>query len=233
MSEITASATTPFVKPSVAAVVPPVVVPEVPADTVGAPVIPVVAPVVAEVPVVPPVVADYAAIMQPYKDELSAKGSLSKESLSTLATALNAPLDVVELTYEGMKSRQQSRNMDILQAAGGEPTYLEMVQWATTVYTSEEAQAFNATLSNGSKEDAISAVGKLRERFTAVQGSPRSEVQKAQETIVTPVAPRAPVAAIVPYMNFESLRLAQKDKRYGTDPEYTAAHYARVNISRF
>lgn len=229
MSEIIASATTPFVKPTAAPVVPvmPIVAP-VPEAIVEA-------PVVAEVPVVPePVVADYAAMMKPFSDELSTTGVLTKESLALLAEKLGAPMDVIELTYEGMRSRQQTRNAAILQAAGGEPTYLEMVQWASTVYTSEEAQAFNMLLGGGDTGEAISAIGKLRERFTAVKGSPSAEVTKAQQAPPTaPTAPVAPAAKVTPYMNFEELRLAQRNKLYGTDPRYTADVYSRALISKF
>lgn len=233
MSEITASATVPFVKPTAAPVVP---VMPVAASVPEAE----VAPIVAEVPVVPvpepaaPVVADYAAMMKPFSDELSTTGVLTKESLALLAEKLGAPMDVIELTYEGMRSRQQTRNAAILQAAGGEPTYLEMVQWASTVYTSEEAQAFNMLLGGGDTNEAIGAIGKLRERFTAVKGSPSAEVTKAQQAPPTaPTAPVAPAAKVTPYMNFEELRLAQRDKRYGTDPRYTADVYSRALISKF
>lgn len=240
MSDVIASATVPFVKP---VPVPPAAV--VPAETPAAAQVPAVelqpsgapeAPVAPETTV--PEVAtpvDTAELLKPFVDELFAKGSLSQESLQSLATELDAPIEVVELVHDGMLARQASRNNEILTVAGGLDTYNEMVKWASGVYTEEESNVFNAALASGAKDQAITAVNNLKARFTAVNGSPKVDIAAAQRSPAAPVAtPRAPaVASVQPFASFKDQCAAQKDKRYGNDTAYTTEVYKRIALSKF
>ena len=242
MGDNTISATVPFERPTPAA---PVVPPQAAAPAVT-PAAPPTAPVVEpaaptpETPAPQPAAetVDFSETIKPYQEELASSGVLSDGSLKALAEKLGAPLDVVQLTYEGMLSRQQRLNNEILQVAGGQETYTEMVKWASGSYSSEEAQAFNEALKSGDKARASAEVQKLRQKFTAVNGSPTAEQQRAQAN-PTPAAPVASTAAptgnsgLKPFGSFEELRLAQKDKRYGTDPVYTSEVYQKAAISRF
>lgn len=242
MGDNTISATVPFERPTPAA---PVVPPQAaaPAETPAVtPAAPTVEPAVStpETPTTQPTAetVDFSETIKPYQEELASSGVLSDGSLKALAEKLGAPLDVVQLTYEGMLSRQQRLNTEILQVAGGQETYTEMVKWASGTYSSEEAQAFNEALKSGDKAKATAEVQKLRQKFTAVNGSPTTVQQRAQQspTTAAPVAPTATPAVnsgIKPFGSFEELRLSQKDKRYGADPVYTAEVYQRAAISKF
>jgi hypothetical protein len=236
MSDVLASATAPLTKPIAVA---PVVPPETPAATQ----VPAVELQPSGVPETTTALeasvpetntqGDTTELLQPFVEELSTKGSLSKESLQNLATKLDAPLEVVELVHDGMLARQATRNNDILTVAGGLETYNEMVKWASGVYTEDESKEFNAALVSGTKDSAITAVNKLRQRFTAVNGSPKVEVAAAQRSPAAPVvAPKAPaVASVQPFASFQEQCAAQNDKRYGKDSAYTAEVYKRIALS--
>lgn len=242
MGDNTISATVPFERPTPTA---PVVPPQAaaPAETPAVtPAAPTVEPAVstAETPTPQPTAetVDFSETIKPYQEELASSGVLSDGSLKALAEKLGAPLDVVQLTYEGMLSRQQRLNNEILQVAGGQETYTEMVKWASSTYAPEEAQAFNEALKSGDKVKAAAEVQKLRQKFTAVNGSPTTVQQRAQQspTTAAPVAPTAAPAGnsgIKPFGSFEELRLAQRDKRYGSDPVFTAEVYQKAAISKF
>ena len=245
MSGVTASATVPFERPQPKPAETPAA-PVVTQETPAAPVVPaetVVPPAAPETPAAPaapesqPETVDFSAILQPYQEEIAKSGSLSGDSLKSIAEKLGAPLDVVELTYEGMLSRQNKRNNELLSEAGGQETYNEMVKWASGSFSENDAMAFNEALTKGTKEQAVAAIRQLKQKFTAVNGSPTVEVQRAQSVpSPAPVAPKtAPAvpATTKPFGSFEELRLAQKDKRYGSDPVYTAEVYTRASISRF
>ena len=177
------------------------------------------------------------AILQPYQQELATKGTLSEESLQKLAQDLGAPRELVDYTYKGMLAVRQERDTSIIESAGGIDSYKEMVGWATGVYTPEEAQAFNESLVSGTKDEAIAAVRALRQKFTAVNGSPKAE----QKQLQTPPAPTVPVRGpqqvssateVKPFASLSELMEAQRDPRYLKNKEYTDNVYLRAMISK-
>ncbi len=231
MSDVLASAKVPLEKtpPATVDAAEAAVTPAVSTDAVQPAVVP-------EAPTAPESTesVDFSEVIKPFSEELATKGELSGDSLKALAEKLGAPLEVVELTYEGMRSRQATRNNEILSVAGGQDAYAEMIGWARTSYSSEDAEKFNAALVSGTKDEALAAIRSLKDRFTAVNGSTKAEKAAATQLPTAPVAPRAPApAAIVPFASFREQMAAQKDKRYGVDPAYTAEVYKRVALSKF
>lgn len=179
---------------------------------------------------------DFSSILKQANDEIATKGSISKESLAKIAEASGVPEVLLNYAHEGMKVERATRDSQVLVAAGGEPAYLEMVKWATQAYTSDEAYAFNSALVSGTKEEALAAVSSLRQKFTAVNGSPKSVVASATNVSTVPVsAPKVPSQnpTIVPFANLSELSAAQKDAKYGKDKAYTDLVYARTAISKF
>lgn len=238
MSDNVITAKVPFEKPPIAAEVDPKVpaVQEVPEGTLDAgtpPVPPTEAVPPAAEPEAAPTV-DYSELMAPFQEELISSGELSNESLDKLAEALKAPRELIEVTYEGMKSRQAARETEILTVAGGRDSYNEMVTWAATAFSAEETQAFNTALVSGTKGDALEAISQLRSKFTAVNGTPAAVVTEStkQRPSATPVATRPPAdPALKPFESFSELMEAQRDKRYGTDSAYTNMVYKRAAVS--
>lgn len=240
MSDNVITAKVPFEKPQ-----PPVAadpsapvtaeVPEGTLDTGAAP--EVAAPPEAAAPAAESEVAsaeDFGELMAPFQEELVTSGELSNESLDKLAEALKAPRELIEVTYEGMKSRQAARDTEILTVAGGRDSYNEMVAWAASAFSAEEAQAFNTALVSGTKGEALEAISQLRGKFTAVNGTPAAVVTESnkQRPTAAPVAPRPPAdPALKPFESFSELMEAQRDKRYGTDSAYTSLVYKRASIS--
>jgi hypothetical protein len=114
-----------------------------------------------------------------------------------------------------------------------------MVAWASSAYSADEAQAFNNALTKGTKEEALAAVARLKQRFTEVNGSPKATIAKATQPLPassmvkpTAVAP-ASNQAIKPFGSFSELVEAQRDKRYGNELEYTASIIDRLRVSKF
>lgn len=232
-TDVVSATPVPFEKPTAT------VAPAVP--TAGAvPEAPAVAPVVPEAPAeaqtAEPSAESMEEILKPFHEELASTGEIKPESIKALAEKLGAPEEIVRYTYAGMKAERVARDSEILSAVGGSDSYREMVTWAQGAFSPEEAQAFNSALVGGTKEQAMSAVMGLKQRFTAVNGSPKNEIAAAtqKQTTVPAVTPQKPaVAAVKPFGAFSELVEAQRDKRYGTNAEYTTEVINRLRISRF
>ena len=177
-------------------------------------------------------VVDHNEILKPYFNEFLESGSLSDDSVSRCAEALGTTKEVIDLVVKGMQANQQERVNAAFTPAGGEAAYREMIQWASEVFTPDEAQAFNNTLDSGSIEDISTAVGNLKKRFTEVKGSPQVDQQK-----VIPPTPTAGSSNVKPssssgvsdgFKSFSELMAAQKDPRYGKDDVYTKEVYRKA-----
>lgn len=187
----------------------------------------------------PESVAAMEALLEPYNKEFITTGDISEASLKELANKLGAPEHFVKYTFEGMKLERNRRDEAILSSAGGSDVYKEMVAWASSAYSADEAQAFNNALTKGTKEEALAVVARLKQRFTEVNGSPKATIAKATQplpasSVVKPTAV-APASnqAIKPFGSFSELVEAQRDKRYGNELEYTASIIDRLRVSKF
>lgn len=187
----------------------------------------------------PESVAAMEALLEPYNKEFITTGDISEASLKELANKLGAPEHFVKYTFEGMKLERNRRDEAILSNAGGSDVYKEMVAWASSAYSADEAQAFNNALTKGTKEEALAVVARLKQRFTEVNGSPKATIAKATQplpasSVVKPTAV-APASnqAIKPFGSFSELVEAQRDKRYGNELEYTASIIDRLRVSKF
>lgn len=187
----------------------------------------------------PESVAAMEALLEPYNKEFITTGDISEASLKELANKLGAPEHFVKYTFEGMKLERNRRDEAILSNAGGSDVYKEMVAWASSAYSADEAQAFNNALTKGTKEEALAVVARLKQRFTEVNGSPKATIAKATQPLTassvvkpTAVAP-ASNQAIKPFGSFSELVEAQRDKRYGNELEYTASIIDRLRVSKF
>lgn len=187
----------------------------------------------------PESVAAMEALLEPYNKEFITTGDISEASLKELANKLGAPEYFVKYTFEGMKLERNRRDEAILSNAGGSDVYKEMVAWASSAYSADEAQAFNNALTKGTKEEALAVVSRLKQRFTEVNGSPKATIAKATQplpasSVVKPTAV-APTSnqAIKPFGSFSELVEAQRDKRYGNELEYTASIIDRLRVSKF
>jgi hypothetical protein len=182
-------------------------------------------------------VVDYEGLLAEANAELATKGELSSEALQKLADSFGVPRDFINLTYQGMKAERSQRDSAVLEVAGGNDAYGEMIQWATKEYSADEAQAFNEALVKGTRDEALAAIKGLKNRFTAVNGSPKATIDAATKSPSASVSVSAPAPAAVPsvkpFGNLSELSAAQRDQRYGKDSDYTNEVYARARISSF
>ena len=231
-TDVVSATPVPFEKPAAPVAPEAQAAAPVPAE---APVPPVVPEAPAEAQAAEPSVESMEEILRPFHEELATTGEIKPESIKVLAEKLGAPEEIVRYTYAGMKAERVARDTEILSAIGGIDTYKEMVTWASSVFTPEEAQAFNSALVSGTKEQAMTAVMSLKQRFTAVNGSPKADIAAAtqRQTTVPVAAPHQAAPAIKPFGSFSELVEAQRDKRYGTNAEYTTEVINRLRVSKF
>ena len=187
-------------------------------------------------------VDDTNKALEPYIEKIGSGEKLTDDDLGAIAEAIGTTPEVVEYTYRGMIAAQQDRESAAVEAAGGLEAYKEMVTWASTVYTAEEAQAFNDLLAKGKPAEVAESLRNLRTKFTEVNGSPKSLVTKS-----TAGSARVPASSsqqpsgntpngssqLAPFRSMAEQRAAQQDPRYGTDVAYTKDVYQRVALSNY
>lgn len=170
-------------------------------------------------------------ILQPYQQELSSTGKLSEESIGKLSQELHIPQDIIRYTYEGMKAVSEQRNSAILSEAGGSEAYQAMVRWGSTTYSEDALETFNKAVLQGTKEEALVEIRKLKQKFTEVNGSFQPRIPpKSLPTV--PAASTGHKPSMVAFANMSELMAAQRDPRYGKDPKYTQWVYNRAAISK-
>jgi len=183
-------------------------------------------------PEAPP--AELEAVLQPFQEELASTGELSEESIGRLSEQLQVPPELVKFTYEGMRVTRQRRDAEVLQTVGGSEAYQAMVQWASSSYKPEDAEAFNRAIISGTKEEALQAVQQLRQKFTEVNGSfqPRNAPPAPPSVPAQRTAASSSRPSVEPFADLGELMSAQKDARYGKDSRYTQHVYQRASISK-
>lgn len=105
-----------------------------------------------------------------FESEFVEKGSLSEESYTELQTKFNMPKDVVN---DFIKFRQTSANdyaSKVIESAGGQEAYGQMVEWAKTNFAKEEADAFDGAVKTMDLNVASTAIGRLKTRYEAAMG---------------------------------------------------------------
>lgn len=187
----------------------------------------------------PETIEDTNKALEPYITKIGSGEKLTDDDLGSIAEVIGTTPEVVEYTYRGMIAAQQDREAAAVEAAGGLESYKEMVTWASTVYTEEEAQTFNDLLAKGKPAEVAESLRNLKAKFTEVNGSPKSQVTKS-----TAGSARVPASSsqqtasnvpsqLAPFKSMAEQRAAQQDPRYGTDVAYTKDVYQRVAISNY
>lgn len=173
-----------------------------------------------------------------YAEEISKTGDLSEASLVKLSAELGTTPEVARYTLEGMKATRRSRDEAILEAVGGAEVFSEVTGWASEALPATEVEAFNNLIKSGTKEELMKAAVALRNKFTAVNGSPQA-IAAASTAAAPPVSPPPSqgspqqVYGVQPYADISELMAAQRDPRYCKDTRYTQEVYQRANLSKF
>ena len=183
-------------------------------------------------------------VLAPYINKMSKGEELTDDDLGSIADKLGTNKEVVEYTYLGMKAKQAEKTSAALEVVGGMDAYQEMTKWAAGTYSAEEIKAFNEALDSGDDNRTHTALRTLKEKFTAVNGTPSSTVEKSNKKTHKSIPASAPTVAKAEdntasgnneqsFRSMEEQRAAQQDPRYGKDVAYTKSVYLKIAKSNY
>ena len=170
-----------------------------------------------EVPEEEPEVSESEAALTRAADEYAAGGELSEESLEALSQLDSKDLikAYVEFYSKNAQKYEQARDLQateqqaIMNIAGGEEAYGEMMQWAAQTLDPQEIDSYNSVTNSGNVSAIKFAVEALKSRYVAEVGQERELV----------TGRKAPSKSKVFRSNAELAR-AIADPRYASDPAY-------------
>jgi hypothetical protein len=178
--------------------------------------------------VTPPTVDDAAAAAQKagldmaaLNAEFAEKGDLTPETRTKLETA-GYPKEMVDSYIEGQKALASKYHAAAQEAAGSKENLDTMLDWASKHFTPKEAEVFNKATASGDVEQLKFAVSALKSRYSAAEGEKPQLLTGVNAESGTDV-----------FQSIRELSMAQRDKRYTTDPAYRRqidAKAARSNI---
>lgn len=141
--------------------------------------------------------------------EFASAGTLSEASMASLAKA-GFDQKTVDNYIAGQQALMTQFQAEVTAVTpGGAEKYGDMMAWAKSNLSAAEADAYNAVMTSGSKEQAKLAVAGLGARFTTAIGSepPLS-------------GGRTPSAVGDVFESLAEMKVAMSDPRYSTDPAY-------------
>ena len=164
-----------------------------------------------------PEVSESEVVLTRAADEYAAGGELSEESLEALGQLDSKDLikAYVEFysknaqKYEQARDLQSTEQQAIMNIAGGEEAYGEMMQWAAQTLDPQEIDSYNSVTNSGNVSAIKFAVEALKSRYVAEVGQERELV----------TGRKAPSKSQVFRSNAELAR-AIADPRYASDPAY-------------
>jgi hypothetical protein len=163
----------------------------------------------------------------PYTEEFHRTGDVSADSRTKIAESLKSVLgenasEVVNDYIEARKSQRTNATNSLKEMAGGDAGYTAMVTWAKASLSTEERAAYNRAVNSGDYHAASLAVAGLHAKFQSANGKPPRLLSGDGAAVVAG-----------PFNSIYQLVEAQKDKRYGKDPDYTKSVQERLKLSNF
>ena len=162
-------------------------------------------------------VSESEAVLTRAADEYTQGGELSEESIEALSQMDSKDLikAYVEFygknaqKYEAAKELQATEQAAIMNIAGGEEAYGEMMQWASQNLDPQEIDSYNSVTNSGNVSAIKFAVEALKSRYVADVGSERELISG-----------RKPKSNRDVFRSNAELARAIADPRYSTDPAY-------------
>lgn len=162
-----------------------------------------------------------AAGFETFYQEFSQNGKLSEDSYKALAEKHGIPKEVVDAYIEGQTLRATYGEDQVLASVGGKETFSVMSQWAAANLSEKELNAFNAQVTH-SVESAGMAVQWLKSKYEAANGKAPQLLQG-----------RPASGAADGFATKSDMMAAMRDKRYGSDPDYTREVAQKMANRRF
>lgn len=150
--------------------------------------------------------------------EWQEKGELSDDTLKAIE-AKGIPRAYVDVYMAGLQAIQQQATNQVYSVTGGEDRYKAMMGWASANLSAAEIEAYNDAMSSNDASRNLAVQG-LYAKFQANAGTEGVTVQGS----TTSTAPA--------YQNWDEVKTAMKDKRYGKDRSYTAEVQNKLKNSK-
>lgn len=159
-------------------------------------------------------------------EEYQNSGELTAESIDALSQMDSKDLIEAYVDFYTKNAAQQQQAVQLQQAetqqimdiAGGEKGYQEMLEWAATSLDPQEIDAFNSVTNSGNVPSIRFAVEALNARYQAANGY--------EGQMLTGQAPSDP--GLKPFRSNAELSRALADPRWRTDDAYRQDVEARV-----
>jgi hypothetical protein len=162
-------------------------------------------------------------------EEYAKGGDLSEESLEALGKMDSKELIKAYMEfytksagqYQQQAELQQSEQAAVMEIAGGQKGYAEMIQWAAGSLDASEIEAFNSVTASGNLPAIKFAVEALSNRYKAAEGSEPELVS----------GKKAPSRGPKPYRSNAELARDIANPRYDKDPAFRADVMERLAAS--
>ena len=156
--------------------------------------------------------------IRPFSEEFAEKGALGEESYRKLDD-LGFPRELVDNYIQGMSAYSQQQSTQMMAAVGGEESYNQMTEWASTSLSETEINAYNAIMDSGDPSQIDIAVRGMHARFKANDTEP-SLIQGDTVNVNNGFNSTAEVTAAI------------NDPRYRKDPAYRKEVQQKIQMSK-
>lgn len=154
-----------------------------------------------------------------YNSEFLEKGTLSNETYEELAKK-GIPRETVDAYIAGQQALVEKRQSAGFELVGGKDSYSQMVQWAKSNLSQEEAAAYNQAV-NGSWELASIAIQGLQAKYQKANGKAPNLVQGTAGNNAGSMA----------FSSREEVKSAMRDPRYKSDSSYRDQVANRLRVT--
>lgn len=129
--------------------------------------------------------------------------------------------EMVDLAFRGMKSTIKENSERLYKEVGGKDKFKEIAEWANKNLDKAEKEEFNSIMESGD----------LKNMKWALRGLHNTYNNSNKNTRV--VKGSSKTSGVKPFKNMREMVEAQKDERYGKDPEYMKEFDNRLRKSNF
>ena len=158
-----------------------------------------------------------------YTKSLTENGELSADDYATLESQ-GFPKEVVDVYVAGIQAQTAAKYAPVIEAAGGEDSYNELIDWAGANLSEADGDAYDTLIQQGGTVGAaaIKQLAALHAESTGSEAPNPSALRgNAGRETIEPFQSQAEVTA------------AMRDPAYKTDPAYQAKVARRLAASNF
>lgn len=157
--------------------------------------------------------------MEALQSEYNETGTLTDKSYEALEKA-GVSKDYVNAFIAGQEAIAGNIARDVRSTVGGDEQYSDMVNWAKNSLEPNEVAAYNNAVNSGDIETVKLAVGGLKARFDASNGSePNLLTGKTAANVADG------------YQSWAQVTAAMNDARYSNDPAYRDSVQQKLAVS--